>query len=78
MLLRKSIQGVGFSKMDRRRKATNLRRGCPDREIWDTVLADGGAGVRSPSDLVAMVLFAEFRREQEVRRSKAQERRRCA
>jgi hypothetical protein len=34
------------------------------------MLADGGAGVRPPSDLVAMVLFAEFRREQEVRRKK--------
>jgi hypothetical protein len=78
MLPRKSIQGVGVSKMDGRRKARNLRRGCPDREIWDTMLADGGAGVRSPSDLVAMVLFAEYRREQEVRRSKAQERWRCA
>jgi hypothetical protein len=78
MLLRKSVQGDSVSKMECRRKATNLRRGCPSREIEDTVLADGGAGVRPPSDLVAMVLFAEFRREQEVRRYKAQERWRCA
>jgi hypothetical protein len=56
MLLRKSIQGESVSQKECRRKATNLRRGCPSREIWDTMLADGGAGVRPPSDLVAMVL----------------------
>jgi site-specific recombinase XerC len=56
MLSRKSIQGVGVSQRECRGKATNLRRGCPDREIWDTMLADGGAGVRPPSDLVAMIV----------------------